>query len=60
MSDKVNTGNNMEDKKLIQLLYMTEDEYTNFITGHCIIDKDLFRKEDNQQFNLWRGNNGRI
>ena len=50
----------MEDKKLIQLLYMTEDEYTNFITGHCIIDKDLFRKEDNQQFNLWRGNNGRI
>ena len=34
---------------------MTEDEYTNFITGHCIIDKDLFRKEDNQQFNLWRG-----
>ena len=50
----------MEDKKLIQLLYKMGDEHTKFIVGYCITNKDLFRKEDNQQFNLWRESNGRI
>jgi hypothetical protein len=45
----------MEDKKLIQLLYKTEDEHTKFTAGYYTTDKDLFRKENNQQLNLWEG-----
>ena len=43
----------MEDKGLIQLLYKMEDEHTRFTAGYYTTDKDLFRKEDSQQLNLW-------
>ncbi|MDY3790074.1 hypothetical protein [Bacteroides fluxus] len=45
----------MEDKELIQLLYKTEDEHTRSKAGYYTTDKTLFRKDNNQQLNLWEG-----